>query len=85
VSHTRATVLSMNSQADAVGQIAGGPPLGVLANRTSSATALVASAVVLSPIVIIYSLLRPARASAPDAETPTSRSIPIEHAELDSS
>jgi DHA3 family tetracycline resistance protein-like MFS transporter len=48
-SGTRATVISMTSQLDAVGQVVGGPPLGALANRTSTSTALVASAVVLSP------------------------------------
>lgn len=60
-SEARATVLSMNSQVDAVGQIAGGPPLGVLANRTSVSAALVTSAVVLSPVVLIYARLRPSR------------------------
>jgi DHA3 family tetracycline resistance protein-like MFS transporter len=60
-SEARATVLSMNSQVDAVGQIAGGPPLGVLANRTSVSAALVTSAVILSPVVLIYSRLRPSR------------------------
>lgn len=48
-SRTRATVISMTSQLDAVGQVVGGPPLGALANRTSTAAALVASAVMLSP------------------------------------
>ena len=50
-SGTRATVISMTSQLDAVGQVVGGPPLGALANRTSTSTALVASAVVLTPAV----------------------------------
>ncbi len=72
-SQARATVLSMNSQADAVGQIAGGPPLGVLANRTSVSTALVASAAILSPVVLIYVRLRPARGrtTAPDVRRST--------------
>lgn len=56
-SHVRATTLSMNSQANAIGQVAGGPPLGGLANRTSVSTALITSAVVLAPIVLIYSRL----------------------------
>jgi DHA3 family tetracycline resistance protein-like MFS transporter len=60
-SGTRATVISMTSQLDAVGQVVGGPPLGALANRTSTSTALVASAVVLSPAVLLYARLRPDR------------------------
>jgi hypothetical protein len=60
-SRTRATVISMTSQLDAVGQVVGGPPLGALANRTSTSTALVASAVVLSPAVLLYARLRPDR------------------------
>ncbi|GAA5027819.1 MFS transporter [Actinopolymorpha pittospori] len=58
-SRVRATTLSMNSQANAIGQVAGGPPLGGLANRTSVSTALVTSAVVLAPIVAIYARLKP--------------------------
>jgi DHA3 family tetracycline resistance protein-like MFS transporter len=58
-SRTRATVISMTSQLDAVGQVVGGPPLGALANRTSTSTALVASALVLTPAVFLYARLRP--------------------------
>lgn len=69
-SSSRATVLSMNGQADAIGQVVGGPPLGVLANRTSLATALVASAVILSPTALLYLRLRPTE-HIPEATTPT--------------
>ena len=55
----RATVLSMNGQANAIGQVVGGPPLGALANRTSVSTALTASALILSPIALVYARLRP--------------------------
>jgi uncharacterized protein (UPF0147 family) len=58
-SRTRATVISMTSQLDAVGQVVGGPPLGALANRTSTSTALVASALVLTPAVVLYARVRP--------------------------
>lgn len=58
-SQSRATVMSMNSQANAIGQVIGGPPLGALANRTSLATALFASAVILSPTSLLYLRLRP--------------------------
>jgi len=53
-SQTRATVISMTAQLDAVGQVAGGPPLGALAGRTSTSTALAASALVLSPAALMY-------------------------------
>jgi DHA3 family tetracycline resistance protein-like MFS transporter len=67
-SRTRATVISMTSQLDAVGQVVGGPPLGALANRTSTSTALVASAVVLSPAVLLYARLRPDRSPSSGGE-----------------
>ena len=52
-SATRATVLSLNGQADAVGQIAGGPMVGWLGN-TSLRLALAAGAVLLSPALGLY-------------------------------
>ena len=57
----RATVLSMESQVNAVGQIAGGPPLGMIGNRGSVRGALVASALVYAPVVPILGRLTPAR------------------------
>lgn len=62
-SQSRATVLSIKGQADAIGQVAGGPPLGVLATRTSVTTALLASAAILTPAALVYLRLRPSRAS----------------------
>jgi hypothetical protein len=50
----RATVLSIDSQTGAIGQLAGGPPLGLLAKRTSVPTALLASACILAPTVAIF-------------------------------
>ena len=55
---TRATVLSMNSQANAIGQVAGGPPLGALATRTSIPVALLVSAVVQLPSVFAFLKVR---------------------------
>ncbi|MGA8115684.1 MAG: MFS transporter, partial [Actinocatenispora sp.] len=81
-SRVRATVLSMNGQADAVGQVLGGPPLGELANRTSVSTALSVSALILTPVVLVYARLRPARdAGVSDAAdtagiAPTSAATP---------
>jgi DHA3 family tetracycline resistance protein-like MFS transporter len=45
----RATVLSMSSQVDAIGQIAGGPLLGALASAVSIKVALFVSGLTLSP------------------------------------
>jgi DHA3 family tetracycline resistance protein-like MFS transporter len=51
-SDVRATVLSMQSQTDAIGQIAGGPPLGRL-GQISLRWALSASAFTLSPALLL--------------------------------
>jgi MFS family permease len=58
-SRSRATVISMVSQSDAIGQVIGGPPLGALAGRTSIRTALVVSGLILTPIPALYLRLRP--------------------------
>ena len=57
-SPTRATVLSMNSQANAIGQVVGGPPLGALATRTSIPVAMLVAAVVQAPSVIAFLRIR---------------------------
>jgi DHA3 family tetracycline resistance protein-like MFS transporter len=51
-SNVRATVLSMQSQTDAIGQISGGLPLGWLGQRSVS-LALLASALTLSPALVL--------------------------------
>jgi DHA3 family tetracycline resistance protein-like MFS transporter len=67
-SKSRATVISMVSQANAIGQVAGGPPLGALAGATSIRTALTLSGLILSPIPLLYLRLRPdARSAVPAA------------------
>ena len=71
---TRATVLSMNSQANAIGQVAGGPPLGALATRTSIPVALVVAAVVQAPTVLAF--LRVRRTAG--ATSSVSASVPVE-------
>ncbi len=53
-SRTRATVLSLHSQADALGQMLGGPLLGLLATRFSLTCALVAGALFLLPVLALY-------------------------------
>jgi DHA3 family tetracycline resistance protein-like MFS transporter len=49
----RATVLSMSSQVDAIGQIAGGPLLGVVGSTLSIRAALLASGFSLSPVLVL--------------------------------
>ena len=48
-SGTRATVLSMSGQVDAIGQIAGGPGVGLIANLVSVTAAIVTSGLLLFP------------------------------------
>ncbi|MBW4437316.1 MAG: MFS transporter [Pleurocapsa minor GSE-CHR-MK-17-07R] len=49
-SGVRATVLSMQSQTDAIGQMAGGPPIGLVGNASLRA-AFVLSGAILSPVL----------------------------------
>ncbi|MDH4334950.1 MAG: hypothetical protein OEW24_06790, partial [Chloroflexota bacterium] len=53
-SDVRATVHSMNSQADALGQVAGGPLLGWLALAAGTRPAMVVVAIILSPSLYLY-------------------------------
>ncbi|MWC30802.1 MFS transporter [Paenibacillus sp. MMS18-CY102] len=53
-SKVRATVLSMISQSDALGQSAGGPLIGWIGNRLSVRASLVVAAVLLSPILVVF-------------------------------
>ncbi len=57
-SRVRATVLSMSSQMNAVGQIAGGPAIGVVGNSFSVRAALLISAVILPPVLPLLSRAR---------------------------
>jgi hypothetical protein len=52
-SRVRATVLSLLGQADALGQVAGGPVVGIIGLRSLRA-ALVFSALILSPALLLY-------------------------------
>jgi MFS family permease len=65
-SRSRATVISMVSQANAIGQVVGGPPLGAL-GRSSLQGALLASGLIWAPIPALYLRLRPTRAEQPEA------------------
>jgi DHA3 family tetracycline resistance protein-like MFS transporter len=50
----RATVLSMVSQTDAIGQVAGGPAIGYVGDVYGVRTALAAGGVILSPLLLLY-------------------------------
>ena len=52
----RATVISMWGQVDALGQVAGGPPVGYIGTVVSLRAALVAVGVILSPVLVLYAL-----------------------------
>lgn len=52
----RATVLSMNGQVDAIGQVLGGPGMGWLATAFSTRATMVAVAILLSPVLLLYLL-----------------------------
>jgi DHA3 family tetracycline resistance protein-like MFS transporter len=52
----RATVLSMTGQVDAIGQILGGPGMGWLATAFSTRLTMVAVAILLSPVLLLYLL-----------------------------
>jgi predicted MFS family arabinose efflux permease len=53
-SDVRATVLSMNSQADSLGQIAGGPVIGLIGTLATIRAALAATAMALLPALLLY-------------------------------
>ncbi len=50
----RATVNSMNAQSDAIGQMAGGPGIGLIGRIFGVRVALVLGAVILSPVLLLY-------------------------------
>jgi len=53
-SSVRATVISISGQADAVGQVVGGPGLGAVGSVWSIRAALLAGAAVLAPALALY-------------------------------
>lgn len=65
---SRATLLSLDGQADALGQIAGGPIIGAIGLAVSIPAALLTSAVALLPALAIY--LRAVTAPRQDTMSP---------------
>ena len=70
---TRATVLSMSGQVDAIGQIVGGPSVGLVARSFSVVAALVTSGLLLSPALFFIG-----RANALSPERAESESAPAD-------
>jgi len=75
-SSVRATVFSMASQLNAVGQIVGGPGVGLIGSRVSIRAALLISALLLSPVLPLFAraVRETERAAAPPASTPENAS-----------
>lgn len=53
-SRVRATVLSMTSQADAIGQVIGGPGIGWIGKSVSLRAAIALSGLLLTPVLALY-------------------------------
>lgn len=53
-SSTRATFFSVKGQVDAIGQISGGPVIGLIALNFTIKTAILACAILLSPVLFLY-------------------------------
>jgi DHA3 family tetracycline resistance protein-like MFS transporter len=53
-SQVRATVISMSAQADALGQIIGGPILGMIATLSTTRVEMIAAGVTLAPVLWLY-------------------------------
>lgn len=68
----RATVFSVMGQADALGQLAGGPAIGAVGTRFGLRAAMVTAGLALSPALLLYSRARHA-GQVVDAETPMAR------------
>lgn len=61
----RATVLSISSQLDAFGQIAGGPLIGVIGTVRSIRAALVATSIVLTPALLLFARVTRLKVAVP--------------------
>jgi MFS transporter, DHA3 family, tetracycline resistance protein len=53
-SRVRATVLSMSSQCDALGQVVGGPIIGLIASGVSIPAAMVVTGLSLAPVLLLF-------------------------------
>jgi MFS transporter, DHA3 family, tetracycline resistance protein len=67
-SSVRATVNSIASQSDAIGEVAGGPVIGVVGTVASLRAALVATGLLLAPAIALYGRALRHGGSEPDLE-----------------
>jgi MFS transporter, DHA3 family, tetracycline resistance protein len=56
-SSTRATFFSVKGQVDAIGQISGGPVIGLIASSFTIKTAIIVSAILLTPVLFLYNMI----------------------------
>lgn len=56
-SSTRATFFSVKGQVDAIGQIGGGPVIGYIASSYTVKTAIIVSAILLTPVLFLYNTI----------------------------
>ncbi|WP_391118590.1 MFS transporter [Psychrobacillus sp. L3] len=56
-SSIRATFFSVKGQVDAIGQIGGGPVIGLVASNFTIKTAIIVSAILLSPVLYLYKII----------------------------
>jgi DHA3 family tetracycline resistance protein-like MFS transporter len=56
-SSIRATFFSVKGQVDAIGQIGGGPVIGLVASNFTIKTAIMVSAILLSPVLYLYKII----------------------------
>lgn len=64
----RATVLSISSQLDAFGQIAGGPVIGLIGNLRSIRAALIATSITLAPALLLFARATRLKVTLPAAD-----------------
>jgi MFS transporter, DHA3 family, tetracycline resistance protein len=54
--NSRATILSVNGQLNSLGQILGGPIIGVIATKISVSIGIACTSVLLAPVILLYIL-----------------------------
>ncbi|MBB5874440.1 DHA3 family tetracycline resistance protein-like MFS transporter [Allocatelliglobosispora scoriae] len=79
-SRSRATVFSIQSQVDALGQIAGGPPAGYAGQRRSMGAGIATSGLFVVPAVVLFALV-----ASRFARTPAGQPLTAETAETSAS
>ncbi len=70
-SQTRATVLSMVSQSDALGQTAGGPVVGWIGSRASVRASILTAGVLLLPVLGVFGRIARQKKGDQQRETPS--------------